>query len=236
MSKRRRTAGDRQYDRERDRTRGSKRHRRVCVVCQAEFVGYHASLTCGAACRQARADVRRKHWPVCRVTWRACGVCKRTFPVGGERAQRRYCSELCIQERGRQHDQRYNQTRPCAKPKPCPRCGEITDSYGSNCDPCRKAVKSERRRREKTRRRKRLVVQERYTLAEIAERDGCRCGLCGRTVPMRQAVPHPRAPTIDHILPLAVGGDDTRANVQLAHFKCNWQKRDGGEQQLRLVG
>lgn len=53
---------------------------------------------------------------------------------------------------------------------------------------------------------------------------------------MTKAVPHPKAPTIDHVLPLAAGGDDVRANVQLAHFECNWKKRDGGTQQLMLVG
>jgi len=54
---------------------------------------------------------------------------------------------------------------------------------------------------------------------------------------MTKVVPHPKAPTIDHIVPLAQGGDDTRDNVQLAHFECNWRKRDAGEsEQLRLIG
>jgi 5-methylcytosine-specific restriction endonuclease McrA len=47
----------------------------------------------------------------------------------------------------------------------------------------------------------------------------------------------PLAATIDHIVPLAAGGDDTKANVQLAHRRCNTRKgARGGEQQLRLVG
>lgn len=92
---------------------------------------------------------------------------------------------------------------------------------------------------EKNRRRraaKRGGVSEPYTTAEIAERDRFRCGLCGKRVPMGVKVPDPLAPTIDHVLPLVEGGDDTRANVQLAHFRCNSVKGPRGSQQLALIG
>ncbi|MFD6684172.1 HNH endonuclease, partial [Micromonospora parva] len=67
---------------------------------------------------------------------------------------------------------------------------------------------------------KRGGASEPYTLSEIAERDRGRCKLCGGRVAMGQKVPHPKAPTIDHVVPVSEGGDDTRANVQLAHFLC----------------
>lgn len=73
-------------------------------------------------------------------------------------------------------------------------------------------------------------------MAEIAGRDRHQCGLCRKRVAMTKQVPHPKAPTIDHVLPLAHGGEDVRANVQLAHFECNWRKRDRGTQQLALIG
>lgn len=106
------------------------------------------------------------------------------------------------------------------------------------CDECLRKRRRDRGRRDKIRR-KRIragAKREPYTLAYIAERDRNRCGLCRKRVSMTKSVPHPKAPTIDHILPLAAGGDDTRANVQLACFECNWRKRDGGTQQLALVG
>ncbi|MDX3353901.1 HNH endonuclease signature motif containing protein [Streptomyces sp. ME01-24h] len=62
------------------------------------------------------------------------------------------------------------------------------------------------------------------------------CGLCGGRVAMKQTVPHPKAPTIDHVVPISEGGDDTRANVQLAHFLCNSSKGPRGSQQLALIG
>ncbi|MGW3595000.1 HNH endonuclease [Streptomyces sp. NPDC005167] len=83
---------------------------------------------------------------------------------------------------------------------------------------------------------KRGGASEPYTLAQIAERDKHLCGLCGESVPMGQKVPHPKAPTIDHVVPVSEGGDDTRANVQLAHFRCNSAKGARGCQQLALIG
>lgn len=76
----------------------------------------------------------------------------------------------------------------------------------------------------KRRAKKRQLPSEPYTTAEIAERDGFRCGLCGRKVDMSIPSPHPRAPSIDHIVPISWDGPDIRANVQLAHRGCNSSK------------
>lgn len=89
------------------------------------------------------------------------------------------------------------------------------------------------------RRRARLrgVEREPYTTQEIAERDGFRCWLCGRKVDMALTYPHPRSASIDHVVPLSKGGDDTRANVRLAHLGENVARlnKAGWVQQL-LVG
>lgn len=101
----------------------------------------------------------------------------------------------------------------------------------------RRERKLEAYRRKNRRRRAADVTSETYTLAEIAARDRFRCGLCQRKVDMSKASPHPRSPTIDHIVPLSISRDDTRANVQLAHRDCNTRKgvRAMGEQ-LALIG
>ncbi|MEU4133646.1 HNH endonuclease [Streptomyces wuyuanensis] len=82
---------------------------------------------------------------------------------------------------------------------------------------------------------KRGGASEPYTLAEIAERDGFRCQLCGDPVPMDVKVPEALAPTIDHIVAVLRGGDDTRANVQLAHFRCNSVKGPREVKRLALT-
>jgi 5-methylcytosine-specific restriction endonuclease McrA len=72
---------------------------------------------------------------------------------------------------------------------------------------------------------------------QIYQRDQWRCQLCGTKLNRKATVPHPHAPTIDHIIPLATGGTHEPANVQAAHFICNVLKADrGGGEQLALVG
>lgn len=72
----------------------------------------------------------------------------------------------------------------------------------------------------------------------IYERDGWRCQLCKRKVNADLRVPHPMAATLDHIVPVSLGGDHSEANLQLAHLACNSRKRNkvnGTGEQLRLA-
>lgn len=86
--------------------------------------------------------------------------------------------------------------------------------------------------------RKRNARVEKFTSVEIYERDGYRCHICRRKCPRHAVVPDPRAPTIDHLVPLAKGGDHTRVNVATACFHCNSVKGDrtATGDQLALVG
>ncbi|MBF6368413.1 HNH endonuclease [Nocardia puris] len=69
------------------------------------------------------------------------------------------------------------------------------------------------------------------------ERDRWKCHLCKRKVRRSAVVPHPLAPTIDHVIPLSKGGTHEPANCATAHFRCNYTKRDcGGGEQLALLG
>jgi 5-methylcytosine-specific restriction endonuclease McrA len=51
----------------------------------------------------------------------------------------------------------------------------------------------------------------------VLERDDGVCGICGRDV-------DPAAFDIDHVVPLARGGEHSYANVQIAHPTCNKRK------------
>lgn len=92
------------------------------------------------------------------------------------------------------------------------------------------------RRRAKQLRQKRSAAapSQRIVRSHIYERDGWRCQLCNRPVKQEAKVPHPLAPTLDHIIPLARGGTHEPSNVQTAHFICNSRKGDRGNDQLRL--
>jgi hypothetical protein len=63
-------------------------------------------------------------------------------------------------------------------------------------------------------------------------RDGGLCGLCGQSVDRTVKWPHPSSPSVDHVLPLSVGGSDSSDNLQLAHLGCNLKKSDGGARRM----
>ena len=84
---------------------------------------------------------------------------------------------------------------------------------------------------------KRGAMAEKFTPLEIFERDGWRCGICGRKVNRDLAYPHPKSASLDHVEPLSRGGEHSRANTRLAHLDCNMQRSNrGGGEQLLLIG
>lgn len=59
----------------------------------------------------------------------------------------------------------------------------------------------------------------------IFERDAYRCHICGGKTLRSKKAPHPRAPTLDHIIPIARGGTHERANLATACHRCNARKQ-----------
>lgn len=200
------------------------RKARDCEICSANYrPSYPGQRACGRACGwQLRVLEGKVAWrapaPPAVPTPRACAQCH------GEYTGRRlkYCSEECARTAWRTADLARHGRTP-AEVDHCA-CGAPLSLRRYRCDACVAATARDARRRAKARRRQ--VIHEPYTMAEIAQRDDYLCGLCGRMVPMDLWVPDPDAPTIDHILPIARGGQDTVANVQLAHFMCNSIKSD----------
>lgn len=80
-----------------------------------------------------------------------------------------------------------------------------------------------------TRHRRRALIagvrSERYSIAKIAGRDGYLCGICWHPIDMELRSPDPMSPSIDHVIPLSQGGENTPDNVQLAHRGCNSRKQ-----------
>jgi HNH endonuclease len=69
----------------------------------------------------------------------------------------------------------------------------------------------------------------------VFNRDGWRCHICGRKT--KGKVPNPRAPTLDHLIPIACGGSHTYANLRCACFRCNSIKGSKAvDDQLILFG
>lgn len=74
-----------------------------------------------------------------------------------------------------------------------------------------------------TRAKKHGVAIETVAPGDIERRDRGLCGLCGERVDPFTA-DHMMLGCLDHVIPLAVGGTHERANLQLAHRRCNASK------------
>jgi 5-methylcytosine-specific restriction endonuclease McrA len=84
----------------------------------------------------------------------------------------------------------------------------------------------------KRRQRKIKTLVEKVELNRLIVRDKGICQLCGELVDLRVHYNHHLAPTNDHIIPLALGGETSYENCQLAHRGCNSRKSHfvkGGE-------
>lgn len=80
------------------------------------------------------------------------------------------------------------------------------------------------------------AVLERIDRLAIAARDGWTCHICGRGIPKDLPPLHPESLSLDHLIPLAHGGDHSAANVASAHRVCNIRRGAGRiAAQLRLL-
>lgn len=63
-----------------------------------------------------------------------------------------------------------------------------------------------------------------YKRESIFERDEFRCRICDEPIDMELKHPDRWSPTLDHRVPLCMGGADSPGNVQAAHLICNQRK------------
>lgn len=132
--------------------------------------------------------------------------------------------------------QRYHDAVPS---RVCPGCGgEHRHGNGQRCADCahdhRKSLRStaEARRLDAVRAGDQDIH---WTL--LGERDGWVCHICSKRVPkVAGTAKQPMGATVDHLIPIAHGGEHVWANVALAHRNCNISRGARGVAQLRLVG
>ena len=58
----------------------------------------------------------------------------------------------------------------------------------------------------------------------LFERDEWTCHLCHAKIEPHRRCPDPMAATMDHLIPLSLGGRHTWDNVKAAHALCNFRK------------
>ena len=130
------------------------------------------------------------------------------------------------------HRERSHRQKSSAKPytpKPsgmiveCVVCGTVfqRSSRASGCSPeCRDEIRKAKVRRHNARRRG-GATGNLYTLRLVYDKAGGICQLCHLPVDLTISSAEPEGATVDHVVPLSLGGIDCESNVQLAHRRCN---------------
>ena len=110
-------------------------------------------------------------------------------------------------------------TRQPFPPRTCATCGRLFEpsfsaarTYcGKRCKPSGRIAGS---------------VNKRTWVERLGAEDGWSCWLCGEGIDPRRYWPDPRAGSVDHVIPVVLGGTDERSNLRLAHLHCNTARRD----------
>lgn len=102
------------------------------------------------------------------------------------------------------------------------RAGLSTNCADRERHPDPRRVEKPVRKRRKRDSLRQLTPAERLA---VFERDDWTCQLCGEAIPQGLSYPHALYPSIDHRIPLALGGERAESNWQAAHFRCNSVKQ-----------
>ena len=108
----------------------------------------------------------------------------------------------------------------------CNDCGVIAPKMRQVCESCRVIRERSYRlvQRHNRRTRERATKVERVDPRDIYDRDHGICYLCSKEIDLSLHYNHRDSFTLDHLIPLVLGGDTTRANLASAHRSCNSRK------------
>lgn len=216
----------------------------TCAHCATVFQpkGRDRMTYCSRACSFAAKAAAPKF---CKVEFPTCRVCARPFAA---RHGALLCSDKCRKADAAALERAAVRREP-RPPQACLCCGrEFVAEIGRGkattvCShKCRRRLDGQRERAagrrgtHRSRARRAGVAYEPFPAREVLARDGWWCQLCGVKTPARlRGTTDPRAPELDHIIPIAAGGAHTRLNTQCACRACNSAKGATPRGQLRLV-
>lgn len=211
---------------------------RLCLACQQPIPTNRRGPTryCSNECSRRSYRQRVNEWnrakreaqhpdapPLGELATCALARCGNTF-IRTQRTQK-FCSSRCFYNYRSNDPVGRGETEGCRVFfRECGACGEIktwrskTNAYRicDDCKPRRKleyqAVKSAGRVNDGRRP---------LTVFDLAERDGAICHLCQEPVDMTIPGRDRFGPTVDHIVPVKLGGTNDPSNLALAHKFCN---------------
>jgi hypothetical protein len=197
--------------------------RALCVTCQDAAIVLGVNIK---ACWTARACKSAAPVPLRKGQCKKCGcliVIKSTNHF--------YCSKCA---RVASKEQAYKNWRnKRLKQIKCKRCGVVVENHRYCMKLCKKCVDDDIR----TTAIKNGDNIGPATRRKILEADGYKCQACKKKTNPKLHPNHSLYPNLDHIVPLAKGGQHVMHNLQCLCRKCNMKKHDGSlNDQLRLPG
>lgn len=189
---------------------------KFCAVPIFKKSGKGRSPTCCTACRERYGSKRTAKW--------ICAVCGVSF-IGVDKATTQFCSTKCAgaaRVRPRPHCLACGKRTGNLKTTFCSvQCGNTYRWRDLQRKPRKSGTSDRRRCREFG------IKYSELDRWEIFERDNWTCGICKTAVDQSLKYPHPLSISLDHIVPLSVGGVHSAENAQCAHLRCNLQKSNG---------
>ena len=194
-----------------------------CEYCGKEFSGRKKKYCSNECCKEADKLNKRIHYVGKRE--KICAFCGKELP----KFKTRYCSREC-------ENKSYNIKAGHISHKEviiknCIICGKEFETWKSRKITCSEECSRLRHYTEGDKRLKGITVDKGITLKKLAKRDDNICKLCGLPVDWSDSVKTEKAvicgkmyPSIDHIIPISLGGVHSWNNVQLAHIGCNRKK------------
>lgn len=208
----------------------------TCAECGERIT--HADLGrprrfCSDQCRQRAGNraLRRRRLPIRDPDPepRNCAFCGSQFVP--RRKDQIYCpagpGSYCVQKAYWARKAAGDPLRQVEQTKTCQECGKDFTAYKANARWCSVSCRRRFTAREESRRRGPIRPDHvQYVDREIFERDGWRCHICREPVDPHLPRRHRDGATIDHLVPLSLGGADEPNNVATAHNRCNREKRN----------
>lgn len=188
-------------------------------------------------CSRACADKHRSEamrarkanvWPKSAVFFAQCVTCSELFSA--QRSGRKFCSSECSKKHSVKRAYEHAVARKGDVQITCKACGEpFKAEYGFKrrvfCSRACLLKASRRVRKPLERARLRAAKVEPVDPFKVFDRDGWRCQICHKPTPRRlRGSLNDRAPELDHIVPLAKGGEHSYRNTQCACRQCNRNK------------
>lgn len=201
---------------------------RICHNCGIRFKKKHSSgRTTGKYCsRNCYFHGNKAAPPSSSITPCKCRECGRIF-ISRLRVTKATCSEECRVMDARKQSSIYSRHKYERIPLIEQKCAECGNSFNVKSSDGSRAYCSQRCGRKVHKRSRKVAVAKRLEpvrFADIYDRENGKCHICGLSASRHREIGDLLRATIDHVTPIAKGGDHSKQNTRIAHFTCNSTK------------